>query len=675
MEECLNSYPLELMYALLELTDDLYKDAKMQQSEHLTRLIELTQGHVDRGVVNEIVDKFLIQGKVQFQQNIFKLNEKCKALEVERKALQMKFQRANQSIQRIEEQEQLLDQKNRQLLEAEQRNVIPEEPHSAEGKHSTPRLQPAEASPRQAPVDFPDSGAGGNSMGDSPEHDASLLGPKHLGDAFAAEATREGPAYTAQLEQQVDVLRQENAALKERSKEIRLNLQRKITELQDTLTISRQKYMTELSQLKVEYGKDLNRLSKASKERQEEIENQQRILKESEIDEERMLCREREMKLEAKSLETERKAEEAVITAENEVKAAERELKKLKKESTGYFKGGWGTFIIAFEDKSVPPGVKSTTTKSSTTKVAKKKTLVGSGKESSSLAASEEDTLKTDRLQDYPHPISKISHFVEVGFLIDRSNFRLLNTFQEVTFDSKLKKYLFELQDQIDSQQMYDLEFKIKHQLTENVGLFNEINPVYISLNMGRPPTPFFDDYVPQDQFRLIQREGLYLMGTRFMMINFLKCDYITQTVNQGEATQNASMAASSDLTDKAKMQPHQFTLRVIAFENETSSQFSFDLNYSDLLIMTGGNLKLLEDESSHDLCQIILNNLTMIKREKVDAKGQVVRDDVLIAEHKVFFNEQHRAVYDKKNKINKLAKYDKKRQGLVKDVNLQTEF
>lgn len=201
LEECLNSHPLELMYALLELTDDLYKDAKMQQSEHLTRLMELTQGHVDRVVVNEIVDKYLIQSKVQFQQNIFRLNEKCKALEVERKALQMKFQRANQSIQRIEEQEHMLDQKNRLLLEAEQRNVIPEEPPSAEGKHSTPRLQPAEASPHQVPPDYADSGAGGNSMGGSPEHDASLLGPQHMGDAYTGDATREGPAHAVQLEQ------------------------------------------------------------------------------------------------------------------------------------------------------------------------------------------------------------------------------------------------------------------------------------------------------------------------------------------------------------------------------------------------------------------------------------------------------------------------------------------
>ena len=114
----------------------------------------------------------------------------------------------------------------------------------------------------------------------------------------------------------------------------------------------------------------------------------------------------------------------------------------------------------------------------------------------------------------------------------------------------------------------------------------------------------------------------------------------------------------------------------MIAFENSTSSQFTFDLNFNDLLTLMHGNIKLLEDENSHDLCQIILNNLTMIKREfpdedvppKPEKKGKTKIEDVLIVEHKVFFNEQYRAVYDKKNK-NIMAKYDKKRQGLVKDV------
>ena len=129
-----------------------------------------------------------------------------------------------------------------------------------------------------------------------------------------------------------------------------------------------------------------------------------------------------------------------------------------------------------------------------------------------------------------PHPIEKISHFVEVGFLIDRNNFRLLNIFEEMTYDSNMKKYLYELQNPLDNFMMNDLEFKIKQQLMENIGLFNEINPVYISLDMGRPSTPFFDDYIPQEQFRLVKREGIYLMGDRWMMINFLKCDYKSQT-------------------------------------------------------------------------------------------------------------------------------------------------
>ena len=84
-------------------------------------------------------------------------------------------------------------------------------------------------------------------------------------------------------DQQIDLLRQENVALKERCKEIRLNLQRRITELQDTLTISKQKYLSELSQLKVEYGKDLNRITRQSKEKMGEMEQQFDSLKDEEI--------------------------------------------------------------------------------------------------------------------------------------------------------------------------------------------------------------------------------------------------------------------------------------------------------------------------------------------------------------------------------------------------------
>ena len=69
----------------------------------------------------------------------------------------------------------------------------------------------------------------------------------------------------------------------------------------------------------------------------------------------------------------------------------------------------------------------------------------------------------------------------------------------------------------------------------------------------------------------------------------------------------------------------------------------AFDLNYYDLLTLMHGNIKLLEDENSHDLCQIILNNLTLIQREKkdeFDKQGNPILQDYLIVEHRIFFNE-----------------------------------
>jgi hypothetical protein len=52
-----------------------------------------------------------------------------------------------------------------------------------------------------------------------------------------------------------------------------------------------------------------------------------------------------------------------------------------------------------------------------------------------------------------------------------------------------------------------------------------------------------------------------------------------------------------------------------------------------------------------------------MIKREREDkkAKNKMITEDVLIVEHKIFFKEEYRAIYDKKSK-NIRAKYDKKR-------------
>ena len=79
----------------------------------------------------------------------------------------------------------------------------------------------------------------GDPSGNLPVAGTNEIGPGALATASPAVPGHFNFAQISELEQQIDLLKQENVALKERCKEIRLNLQRKITELQDTLTISR----------------------------------------------------------------------------------------------------------------------------------------------------------------------------------------------------------------------------------------------------------------------------------------------------------------------------------------------------------------------------------------------------------------------------------------------------
>lgn len=66
--------------------------------------------------------------------------------------------------------------------------------------------------------------------------------------------------------------------------------------------------------------------------------------------------------------------------------------------------------------------------------------------------------------------------------------------------------------------------------------------------------------------------------------------------------------------------------IRVIAFDIETNHSYAFDLMYDDLLLLVEGNTKLLdpdpEQEYSKDLCQIILNNLTLLRRPLAKKSG-----------------------------------------------------
>ena len=111
--------------------------------------------------------------------------------------------------------------------------------------------------------------------------------------------------------------------------------------------------MTELSELKVEYGKDLNIITRSSRERSQERKKVFDALKEEELEQLNKDFEIREENYVKQLDEKEKWANEAIDEADVRVRDAERDLKKLKKESTGYFTGGWGTFIISFEDEDV----------------------------------------------------------------------------------------------------------------------------------------------------------------------------------------------------------------------------------------------------------------------------------------------------------------------------------
>lgn len=174
------------------------------------------------------------------------------------------------------------------------------------------------------------------------------------------------------------------------------------------------------------------------------------------------------------------------------------------------------------------------------------------------------------------------------------------------------------------------LEKKLKDQIQENFALFNDISPVYVSLNLGRPVNQMSHDCIEIEKFRIIGRQAIQV-NNHYLTVNFLKCDLPFRMI------------------------------RIVAFNNQTCQHFQVDLTTEDLLILTEGHLKLLEEESTTDLITLILNSLTIIRRKvKVSqdmtmgyaaGKPTLQMVEVLVVEHRCFFNETKRSWWDHKKK------------------------
>jgi hypothetical protein len=234
-------------------------------------------------------------------------------------------------------------------------------------------------------------------------------------------------------------------------------------------------------------------------------------------------------------------------------------------------------------------------------------------------------------------PIEKLRHFIEVGFQIGSLNFQHTHIYNEQTYDSMLRKYVFEFQKRWTSTEFADLIHKIKRQISDNFALFNEISPIYITLNFGRPANAFIEKAKNIEEFHLMDRKVAVVTG-RMLAINFLKCD-----------------------------QPLD-TIRIIAYDNKKGRTYSLDLYKEDLLMLVDGNQRMVEEENMPDLCQLIANSLTLIKREinvnkfkrkDMNEFDELLNDDVLAVEHRLFFNELYRQNWDQRNKMIK-AKHDK---------------
>lgn len=130
------------------------------------------------------------------------------------------------------------------------------------------------------------------------------------------------------------------------------------------------------------------------------------------------------------------------------------------------------------------------------------------------------------------------------------------------------RKYAYEFQIPEDQINIVQLENKLRQQISENFALFNEICPVYISLNMGRPVKDA-DEVTkhPIEDFRIIDRKSS-MVTDQYLTINFLKSD------------------TPFDL------------IRIVAFNNASCETFQLDLTRDDLMILVEGHQRLLEEEN-----------------------------------------------------------------------------
>ncbi len=210
-------------------------------------------------------------------------------------------------------------------------------------------------------------------------------------------------------------------------KEVRLNLQRQISELQQQLQLAKEQHQANLTKLKLEYGRDLGALHKSHLRKEEELLAQMEAEYEQKVnaleDEKKHVIGQLTQEFES-NIEQERKEKERAELVKSEY---EREIKMIQKKSTQNAQGGWGTFSIVFEDNPkkhhplVLPGQPQP---------APINNSANSNRRKSNAGADDNNSQKSeDAVVDLDGKISpeQLSHFIEVGLLLDQKNFKMID--------------------------------------------------------------------------------------------------------------------------------------------------------------------------------------------------------------------------------------------------------
>ena len=300
--------------------------------------------------------------------------------------------------------------------------------------------------------------------------------------------------------------------------------------------------------------------------------------------------------------------------------ASEKELKDeysriIKKREIQDFKKNWyGTFTIGFEDRNV------------TLEKFKHHLKISLGIEST----------------DFQVHCLRNEHMVGTSSSMNAWNSAIFNN--ENSWNELTKIYVsFNLQNNYSK--MCELVKLLKTQIKDGTSKLNFINPFYVGINHGKISINS-DEYakISLDKCDLIFREGVYIRSTYLLLSIYKFTNYITNEV----------------------------FIKILAFDNQKGVEYMIDLDYSDLLEFTEGNVNIIN--SHKDLANYLSNWVSYFRNS--------LGEEILVWENKLYFADYTELFGSAEKKSSTdvasqllLLKHNNRNRLLHSDIETETEM